>query len=785
MRWKPLAAVLVLSVLCGPGSAAAGETPAAPAPAAAPLANLDFESGEIGQEPPGWFVVKAVKEKGFAAVTVSERPESGARCAVLTAPEKLAGPNDFGNLTRSFDAAPYRGQRVRLRAAVRVEGAGDKAQLWLRVDRSQKQMGFFDNMDDRPIRSATWARYEIVGVVAPDAERVVLGLMHFGTGKAWIDSVSFEALGAPTGGNEPARPLAPRGLDNLVAFTRLLGYVRYFHPSDPAAQLSKTDWNRFALAGVQLAEKAAGPEELARTLTTLFLPIAPTVRVYPTGRPEPVPAELLAPPKPETGEKPHRVAWRHLGVSFGMDVQEGAYRSERIADTAPDKTPDGEALPTVLPEPAQPLRVDLGGGVSALVPLALYADAKGTFPRISTEVKPRAPEKPDGFLPSGDDRATRLADVVLAWNVFQHFYPYFDVAQADWPAELRRALTSAAQDGDERAFLDTLRRMVAALHDGHGNAFMTTEGGRVQLPLLWEWVENRLVVIRVAPGKAAGIAPGDMVTAIDGRKVSEVLAEREALASGATPQWRRFRTVQALLTGTAGNVRLAVEHPGGETTTVTLERSVPAYGPGALEEKRPEKIAEVAPGILYVDIGRISDDDWKAALDRLAKAKGIVFDFRGYPSGLSPVFLQHLTAAPIQSAQWRIPVITRPDRQEWGYNVSHWNLDPLSPRLTGKIAFVTDGRAISYAESCMGIVEAYKMGAIVGGPTAGTNGNVNPFTLPGGYRLIWTGMQVLKHDGSRHHGVGILPTVPVTRTLAGVAAGRDELLEKAIEVVSR
>ncbi len=32
-------------------------------------------------------------------------------------------------------------------------------------------------------------------------------------------------------------------------------------------------------------------------------------------------------------------------------------------------------------------------------------------------------------------------------------------------------------------------------------------------------------------------------------------------------------------------------------------------------------------------------------------------------------------------------------------------------------------------------------------------------------------MKVLKHDGSPHHGVGILPTVPVSRTQAGVAAG--------------
>jgi C-terminal processing protease CtpA/Prc len=84
----------------------------------------------------------------------------------------------------------------------------------------------------------------------------------------------------------------------------------------------------------------------------------------------------------------------------------------------------------------------------------------------------------------------------------------------------------------------------------------------------------------------------------------------------------------------------------------------------------------------------------------------------------------------------------------------------------------------------MGIVEAYKLAPIVGEPTAGTNGNVNPFTLPGGYTIRWTGMKVLKHDGSRHHGVGILPTVPVSRTIRGVAEGRDEQLERAAAIVA-
>ncbi|MEO8594754.1 MAG: hypothetical protein ABI759_15660 [Candidatus Solibacter sp.] len=44
-------------------------------------------------------------------------------------------------------------------------------------------------------------------------------------------------------------------------------------------------------------------------------------------------------------------------------------------------------------------------------------------------------------------------------------------------------------------------------------------------------------------------------------------------------------------------------------------------------------------------------------------------------------------------------------------------------------------------------------------------------------------MKVLKHDGSPHHGIGIQPTAPATRTRKGVAAGEDEILLRALQVV--
>jgi C-terminal processing protease CtpA/Prc len=85
----------------------------------------------------------------------------------------------------------------------------------------------------------------------------------------------------------------------------------------------------------------------------------------------------------------------------------------------------------------------------------------------------------------------------------------------------------------------------------------------------------------------------------------------------------------------------------------------------------------------------------------------------------------------------------------------------------------------------MGFIEGYRLAEIVGQPTAGTNGNVNPLMLPGGFRISWTGMKVVKHDGSQHHLIGIQPTVPMERTIQGVIEGRDEFLEKALEIIGQ
>jgi len=248
---------------------------ASPSIQAIPLVNPGFEDGTLGQTAPGWSTPQAILDAGYSIRTAEERPESGKKCLQIARAGAKKNPQAFGVSAQAIDAAPYRGKRVRFTAAVRVEGGShDTAQLWMRVDRPDGARGFFDNMGDRPVTSASWQKVQVTGPVAADAESIKVGFLLPEGGRAWFDSATLEVLGDAAIGNEPARPLTDRGLGNLAAFAELYGTVRWFHPSDQAAA---ADWNSFALARVQRVEKAASPAELARNLEELFLPLAPTV----------------------------------------------------------------------------------------------------------------------------------------------------------------------------------------------------------------------------------------------------------------------------------------------------------------------------------------------------------------------------------------------------------------------------------------------------------------------------------------------------------------------------
>ena len=88
----------------------------------------------------------------------------------------------------------YEGHRFRMQAKVKAEAADDSAaaRLWARVDKAQGY-GFFNNMDDRPVRSTDWKTYTIEGVIDPAAQQMVVGALVTLNGKFYYDDFKVEA----------------------------------------------------------------------------------------------------------------------------------------------------------------------------------------------------------------------------------------------------------------------------------------------------------------------------------------------------------------------------------------------------------------------------------------------------------------------------------------------------------------------------------------------------------------------------------------------------------------
>lgn len=742
-----------------------------PSQTRAQLVNGTFEQVELGR-PIGWTVPAVAAEDGWA-VEARVDGEAGARGVVLYR-ESDQAPQTFGNLMQTLDVAAIRGRRFRLEAKIDFfEPAGSALRMWARVDRPDGARGFFDNMADRPVQEPGSRTVTINGDVAEDAVSMSVGFMiQGGAGRALVTSVRLTPL-APvgTGARGPA-DLTAHAAERVGAFLRLAGLVRYFHPSDESLE---ADWLMFRIAGVDIAESVQTPEALADSLAKLFAPVAPTVQVWSGGASDgPPPAPLPA--------SEELVAIRHRGLGpplFETSTGPNIYSSERLRE--PRQSSAGD-----IPRPPFASVVELGGGVWARVPHVLPVDEEGTLPQAQGRVA--HPERADGWVADWRDRSFRLAAVGAAWNVLEHFYPYWDVVDVNWDEVLHLRLGEAAVRSGDDHLGDVLERLVADARDGHGN-LLRAQAVKGFLPARATWLGDEAVIHLVADDTP--LQPGDTLLAIEGTSIETLYAQAAERISASTEGWLRHKAEMHLMAGPPADAR-----PGGPTETVRVrqasgeivDREVHRIDPQnwfQLTPERPGLAAEVAPGIHYVDLDRLAWEDLEPHLEVLAAADGVIFDLRGYPGTAGSRILPHLSTETIHSAYWRVPTWIRPGLEHAEYQESRWTLAPATPHLGGRIVFLTGPGAISYAESCMAIVEAYGLGEIVGERTAGTNGNINRVALPGGFQMIWTGMRVVKHDGQTvHQGVGVTPTIPLTPTVEGLAAGRDELLERAIEVVN-
>jgi len=189
----------------------------------------------------------------------------------------------------------------------------------------------------------------------------------------------------------------------------------------------------------------------------------------------------------------------------------------------------------------------------------------------------------------------------------------------------------------------------------------------------------------------------------------------------------------------------------------------------------------------YADLGRLPADQVDSMFERLKGTRAIIFDMRGYPYGTAWSIAPRLTNADMPTAaRFSRPIATTPDttdRTELSFTQALPHTDKW--RYLRPTVMLIDERTQSQAEHTGLFLEAANGTKFIGSPTAGANGDVTAVLLPGGLRMSFSGHSVRHADGQQLQRLGLVPTVPVGSTIAGVRAGRDEVLERALRYLER
>jgi C-terminal processing protease CtpA/Prc len=704
------------------------------------IENLDFETSEnnsptlwklMGNNSAKVFSDFNEKQQGKASAVIESEGTEGFRAIMYTLPNN------------------YAGRKITLSGYLKTKNVTDGfAGLWMRIDPEVA----FNNMQNVGLKGTNdWKKYEITLNMSPEnTQQIVIGALLSGKGKIWVDDLKVSIDGKDIenakifeknltkveldkefdkGSKISNISLDRNNIENLKKLGLIWGYLKYYHPNVAEGNYN---WD-YELFRIYKKTENASAEQRDQILTDWIKGLG----------------------KFQTAKNSEP---KNVKIKPDLDWITNSGFSKELTE-----------LLLQLKDAKRPK-------------VNYYVDF---FPNVDNpDFRHENPYREMKY----PDEGFRLLSLYRYWNMIQYYFPYKNLIEEDWKGVLKEFIPKFINAKDETEYNLASLELIGRIHDTHANIWGNSKSlekyfGERYSPVKLTFAENKPVVEGFYDenlGTQTGLKKGDVITEINGENMDNIIKNmlKYLPASNYPTQLRDIS--RKLLRSNAEIINLTILRDGK-----TEEKTIKTYAYSEIKiKKEPKEFFKMLDGnIAYVYMGSVNADLLPEVFEKIKNTKGLVIDFRSYPSDFV-VFKMGKLLKPESSDFVKFTNTSNSQPGLFTFTPSLKTQGTGKKYYEGKIAILINETTQSSAEYHTMAFRTAPNAKVFGSTTAGADGNVSDIKLPGNISTMISGIGIYYPDGKETQRIGIVPDVEVKPTIDGIKNNKDEVLEKAAKWIN-
>jgi hypothetical protein len=389
-------------------------------------------------------------------------------------------------------------------------------------------------------------------------------------------------------------------------------------------------------------------------------------------------------------------------------------------------------------------------------------------------------------VPAEDD-GFRILALFRYWNIIEYFFPYKHLFKENWSDLLKEFLPQFASNRSALDYHLTCWRLINRVHDTHASIYrdsiLNNWTGMKGPAIDFKTIGKKVIVrdyLDDSLAKFETVKPGDEIIKVNGKSIAEIRKTFDPYICASNPSAANRNFLWRFLFFSNDDSLLISYKSKGQIKKGTMHLYYrPPFRNG--DSWRMPMYQLLTDGVGYINIGKIKEDSLPVIFNELKNTKGIIIDIRNYPNEFMPYAMgRYLKPSHTPFVRFTGPDFNNPGAFKYiGFIKNGAGDNDSIKTYKGLVIILVNEQTQSSAEYTALALRTAPHVIVMGSQTAGADGDISYVPFPGGFYSPFSGLGIFYPDGRETQGIGIVPDIFVYPTQQGIAAGKDEVLEKA------